>query len=342
MSLNKVPSPKEQLRILMVSGVYPSTLYPQKGVFVKSQMDALLAAGVEVEIVHPRAGPTPLRYMEAVLQVFCRTLTKRFDVVHGHYGLWCLVARMQWTTPVVASFLGSDLLGDPKAGGGYTRKSLFVIRVSRWICRIVDIALVKSQQMKEVAKVDSIIVMPDGVDFTLFHPTPRIEARAALGWKQDCYYILFGNNPAIPRKNYALAQDAVERLRNRGMPAELVVASGLPQKKLNIYINASDAFIVTSLHEGSPNGVKEAMACNIPVVSVDVGDVVQIIGRTQGCSICPHDPDALATALQEALLHTQPTTGRCDIAHLDSSIVAKQTIAVYREAIRKTKKTSNY
>src|SRR5207253_4088973 len=104
-------------RILMVTGVYPTGQRPHKGTFIKSQVDSLLAAGLEVEVIHPKPGPVLLRYARATIQVFWQTLTGKFDIVHGHYGQWCLIARMQWTTPVVVSFLGSDLLGFVTAQG---------------------------------------------------------------------------------------------------------------------------------------------------------------------------------------------------------------------------------
>src|SRR5205807_2701743 len=154
-------------------------------------------------------------------------------------------------------------------------------------------------------------------------------------WDQHRYYVLFGNDPKIPVKNFPLAQAAIECLSNRGISAELVVANGLPQTKLMQYINASNVLILSSVAEGSPNIVKEAMACNVPVVSTDVGDVSQVIGRTEGCSVCSPDPTALAAGLEQALRHTEPTTGRADIIHLDRTVVAQQVIAVYKQVISK-------
>ena len=242
---------------------------------------------------------------------------------------------MQWTTPVVASFLGDDLLGTVNGQGGYSKKSLMIMRMSRWLCRRVDAVIVKSEGMKKAAAGDNIFVIPNGVDFELFHHIPRSEAREALGWDQHRYYVLFGNNPKIPAKNFQLAQAAVERLQGKGLIVELVVACGLPQETVVQYMNASNALILPSLAEGSPNVVKETMACNIPVVSTNVGDVQQVIGHTQGCKVCPHNPDALAAALEEAFRHTEPTTGRTDIRHLDRSVVAKQVIAVYEQILNK-------
>jgi glycosyltransferase involved in cell wall biosynthesis len=331
----KPQATKKPVRVLMVTGVYPTDQLPHKGTFIKSQIDSLTAAGLEVEIIHPRRGPAPLRYAIATIGVFLKTLTGSFDIVHGHYGLWCLAARMQLRAPVVASFLGDDLLGTPTAEGRFSKKGALVVRVSRWLCHRVDAVIVKSEGMKKAASIDTVHVIPNGVDFELFRPLPRAQARAVLGWDPDRYYVLFGADPQVPRKNFSLAQAAIERLRARGVSAELIVAKGLPQTEVVHYINASNALILTSITEGSPNIVKETMACNIPVVSVGVGDVLQIISRTKGCSICPRDPAALAAGLEQALRHTEPTTGRADIMHLDRSAVAKQVLAVYEQVIRK-------
>lgn len=323
------------LRILTVTGAYPADYRPHWGTFIKSQVDSLIEQGLEVEVIRPRPGPMPWRYATAVAQVFCKTLTGHYDVVHGHYGLWCLVARLQWTTPVVASFLGSDLLGNPTAGGRYARKDALVVYLSRWIARCVDAVIVKSLEMRTIVPASKVFVIPNGVDFALFRPMPRASARAALGWRPDGYYVLFGNDPALPRKGFALAQAAIECLRTRGMPAELIVANGLPQPEVVARMNASNALLLTSIHEGSPNVVKEAMACNVPVVSTDVGDVAKVVGRTAGCAVCPRDPNALAAALVVALRHPGPTTGRSDIRHLDRVVVAQQVIAIYESVIRR-------
>lgn len=333
------PIARGPLRVLIVTGVYPTEQKPHSGTFIKSQVDSLIAAGLDVEIIHPKPGPVLLRYTSAIIQVLLKTLTLRFDVVHGHYGQWCFIARMQWTTPVVASFLGSDLLSAPAINPDYSKKNALVLHVSRWLCHRVDAVIVKSEGMKKATLVSegNIFIIPNGVDFELFRPIPRAEARALLGWDQDHYYVLFGNDPHKPVKNFPLAQAAIECLRARGISAELVVANGLPQTTVVQYINASNALILPSLVEGSPNIVKETMACNVPVVATDVGDVSQVISRTRGCSVCPPNPQALAAALEQALQHTGPTTGRTDIMHLDRRAVAKQVIAVYEKVT--TKKT---
>ena len=325
------------LRVLIVTGIYPTPQKPHSGTFIKTVVDALVKEGHHVEVIHPKPGPVVIRYASAAIQVFLKTTAGRFDIVEGNYGLWCLAARLQWTTPVVANFHGDDLQGTPSKNGGRTLKSLFVVQVSRWLCHCVDAVIVKNEQMKKIASGKTVHIVPSCVDFALFHPIPREEARASLNWKQEQYCVLFGNDPQITVKNFPLARAAVERLRERGVSAELVVANGLPQTTLVQYINASNALILTSISEGSPTGVKEVMACNVPVVSVNAGDVLQLIGHTKGCKVCPRDADALAEALEEALFLKEPTTGRADISYLESSTVAKRFISIYEQV--RSKKT---
>jgi glycosyltransferase involved in cell wall biosynthesis len=325
------------LRVLVVTGVYPTREMPYLGTFIKTQVESLLALGIQVEVLHPRPGPVLLRIATASVRVLLKALTKRYDVIYPHYGHWCLAARMQWTTPVVASLLGSDVHGVPLPDGSQSKKGALVTRVTRWIAPRVDAVIVQSHQMKRELPGGNVFVIPTGVDFEMFYPMQRTQARAALGWDPESYYVLFGNDPRKPVKDFPLAQAAIARLRDRGIPAELAVASGLPQATVMQCINASNAILLTSKSEGSPNIVKEAMACNVPVVAVDVGDVSQVIGATEGCGVCPRDPEALAAALTRALRHHGPTTGRADIAHLDSSAVAQQVLEVYTSVIGRTR-----
>jgi glycosyltransferase involved in cell wall biosynthesis len=313
----------------MVTGVYPTDQRPHAGTFIRTLVEALQAAGVEVEVLHPPPGPVLWRYLQTILQV--RRQAGAFDIIHGHYGQWCLFARLQWQTPVVAAFLGDDLLGTVLASGKYSKQGALIACLSRWLCRHVDMPLVKSAEMQRASACPHARVLPDGVDFQLFRPLPREQVRAELGWKQDGYAILFANNPAIAVKNFPLARAACEHLAKLGVEAELVVANGLPQTELVRWMNACNALLLPSYAEGSPNVVKEAMACNIPVVATNVGDVSELLSRTAGCSVCPPEPAALAKGLLHALHYAQPTTGRADIAHLEASLIAQRTLAIYHE-----------
>ncbi|HEX7736123.1 MAG TPA: glycosyltransferase [Ktedonobacteraceae bacterium] len=324
---------RQGYRVLMVTGIYPTERRPHAGTFIRPVVEALREQGHTVDLLHPGPAPAPLRYLWAALLVFLKTLGGRYDIVHGHYGLWCLAARLQWRAAVVSAFLGDDLLGTITSNGNYSKKSLLVVRISRWLCRVSDAATVKSEQMRQAADCASVVVIPDGIDFTHFYPLPRDQMRALLGWDQNTYYVLFANNPAIPVKNVALARSALQQLAIRGINAELIVMYGQPQEQVMRAMNASNVLILTSLAEGAPNVVKEAMACNIPVVATNVGDVAQVLGQTAGCFVCSHNPGELVEALEDALRYTEPTTGRRDSAHLASTVVVERVLELYCQAL---------
>jgi teichuronic acid biosynthesis glycosyltransferase TuaC len=134
-------------------------------------------------------------------------------------------------------------------------------------------------------------------------------------------------------KNIPLARAALQQLAGRGINAELVVVHGQSQEQVMRSMNASNAVVLSSLAEGAPNVVKEAMACNVPVVATNVGDVAQVLGQTVGCSVCAHDPGELAEALEKALRHVGPTTGRHDSAHLASTVVIERVLELYQQAL---------
>jgi Glycosyltransferase len=322
------------LRVLMVTGAYPTSQRPHWATFCKSQVNALRAAGIQVDVLQPRPGPAPLRYITAAVQVFLTSFSGKYDIIQGNYGLWCLVSRLQWTTAVVASYWGDDILGTITSNGKYSAKSNFVAVISRKLCYICNAIFVQSAQMKERAggPQRKIHIIPTGIDFQQFQPVAREEMRKQLGWQQERYYVLFANNPRIPVKNFALAQAAVEQVQTAGKDIALVIANGLPHDTVMQYINASNALILSSHAEGSPNVVKEAMACNVPVVATDVGDVAAVIGRTAGCTVCtPGSIAEMARGITIVLAHTGRTSGRQDIRHLDNTVIAQQIIAVYEQ-----------
>jgi len=93
--------------------------------------------------------------------------------------------------------------------------------------------------------------------------------------------------------------------------------------------------ILTSKFEGSPNVIKEAMACNCPIVSTDVGDVREVIGNTEGCFITSFEPEGVAKKIKLAIEFNKKTNGRDNITHLDEKVIAQRLIDVYQSAIAK-------
>jgi glycosyltransferase involved in cell wall biosynthesis len=194
----------------------------------------------------------------------------------------------------------------------------------------VDAVIVQSREMAErLDGVEGVHVIPHEVDLDLFRPGSQGEAQAALGLRDDRRYVLFAASPDIQVKRFSLAWNAVARVRLEWPDVQLLVVHNEPQVRLPLYLNACDALVLTSFQEGSPNVVKQAMACNVPVVSTKVGDVVEIVGDTPGCAVVEGDELAVAGALAAILADPFRTDGRSRVNHLGCDAVAARVLDVY-------------
>jgi glycosyltransferase involved in cell wall biosynthesis len=198
---------------------------------------------------------------------------------------------------------------------------------------VVDGIIVKSRGMLRVLwpppRIPAVVI-PNGVDLDLFRPGSRTEARARLGLDQTRRYAIFPADPSNQQKGYAVAVEAVADLRAAGLDIELQPVCGRPQTQVVDFYNAADVVVLPSLSEGSPNVVKEAMACNAPVVVSDVGDVREVIAGTNGCFVVERSPRAFAGAIRRAIdLTGGRTSGRERIAPLSIELVARQVRTMY-------------
>jgi len=243
------------------------------------------------------------------------------------------VARCQLRTPIVISFMGDDVLGQPRADGSITPAGHFYRLSSFLLARVASQVIVKSAEMKRRLGLASAHVIPNGVDLEFFCPMPMPEARRALGISPEKRLVLFPYDPQEPRKRFDLIEVAV-RLARREIPSlEILHARGVPRLQMPLYMNAADVFVLASLFEGSPNAVKEAMAVNLPVIAVDVGDVRALISGCDGCAIVPRDPQAMSAKIVEFCRRGARSSGRERILPLSIQTVAKQIVDVYRAAL---------
>jgi glycosyltransferase involved in cell wall biosynthesis len=231
--------------------------------------------------------------------------------------------------------MGSDLLGTPDWDGRLTWFSRLVIHVDRLLARLADRVIVKSPEMAEIVAPVGADVLPNGVDMEAFCPLDRDEARARLGWRRDGRYVLFGSNPRNPRKGFPLAEKAVARVRERIGDVDMAALWGVAADDVPVYMSAADVLLMTSLLEGSPNVVKEAMACRLPVVAVPVGDVRELLEGVVASRVCKRDPEVIALALEGVLRAPIRTNGREALLDkgLDLANVAKRLVGNYEGAL---------
>jgi glycosyltransferase involved in cell wall biosynthesis len=205
------------------------------------------------------------------------------------------------------------------------------------VARRADAAIVVSEHMKRYLPASvPAHVLPSGIDLELFRPEPRDEARHRLGLAADQHLILFVGNPALARKRFALAQAAVD-LVSRSMPTRLIAGWELPHREIAALMSACDALVCTSMQEGSPNAVKEALACNLPVVSVRVGDVPLRLRGIAGCELCPDDRvETVAAGLERVLRRGSRIDGRSAMKHLDERLLTQRLIDIYQSVLPRT------
>jgi glycosyltransferase involved in cell wall biosynthesis len=323
------------MKVLIVTAIYPTADNPAFGSYVRTQAESLKAAGVDVETLVLKDRYRKLIYPKAILQLRQRLANSSVDLVHAHYGFVGMVARTQWKVPVVVTYHGSDILGWINSRGERERLGALIAGVGRLLARCVDAAIVQSDQMAAKLHGSNVYVIPHEVDLEVFRPTERQQARAMLGLEPFKKYLLFAANPKVGVKRFPLAAATAQCLATRDPSLELLVVSKETQQRLALYMSACDALIFPSYQEGSPNIVKQAMACNLPIVSTDVGDVRQIIGSTKYCYVCNPTVPEFTARIGEVLVHRTRTTGREHVRHLNSSSVAQKVIEVYQDVLRK-------
>ncbi len=321
----------------MVTNMLPTPDDPAFGAFVKSQIDSIGAAGHEVNTLRIDGRASKRNYFRAIKELNAMLAAKKYDIVHAHYGLSGISACAQRRCPVVVSFCGDDIFGTSNGRGGHTIKGYATAWTSQVVAHVATAVIVKSDQMLEhlrsASAREKAVVIPNGVDFQLFRPMDKLEARKELGLEPFKRYVLFAGSPKQPVKRYDLAEKTVELLRGSYPDIEMIALHHKPQSQVPVYMNACDVVILTSDSEGSPNVIKEAMACNAPIVSVDAGDAWQLIGGAEQCHRAERNPGDLASKLKRVLQDGERSDGRRRIGHLELGEVAKRVIAVYESVL---------
>lgn len=257
-----------------------------------------------------------------------------YDILHAHYGFSGIIAWLAKTNQkVIVSLMGSDLL--EKGGRSFKERALnrLVVFLTKFFSKyFLDYSIVKSSKLAEVLfKGTRFSVIPNGVNTKVFFPIDKLEARMKLGLETKKRVVLFSTDPLRPEKNFQLAKSACDHLKNDNV--ELMVVHGVSQEELNLYYNASDVVLMTSLYEGSPNVIKEAMACNRPIVSTEVGDVRENLQNVSGAFTARFTEEDVTNKLKQALLCNN-SNGREKMDWLDSKIIAQKIINVYKEVLK--------
>lgn len=313
---------------LILSTSFPKVLFVYKGYgknlensVVDFQRMSLVQCGLIVD-KFPLETSGLFSYLHAWWCLFRFLRTHHYDIIHAHYSFSGIVARLATTRPVVCSLMGSDML----------QMNNFFKLVTQFFTKYLwSLTIVKNSELQK--KLKGTLLLSNGVDMNNFKPIDRQIALQHTGFNpQEKNIIFVAVNPYSYVKNLSLAERSIQRLKNPSIRLHLISRKSFID--LPYYYSSADLLLLTSLSEGSPNVVKEAMACNCPIVATNVGDIKIIAGNTTGVYICSFDELEVAEGIKSAIEFGKRTYGRQNIQELDSSLIARRLINHYMTITR--------
>lgn len=313
------------MKVLVLTNMYPTPEMPAFGIFIQRQVESLKAEGVEIDVLFVNGKKSKFNYLWALPRLWARLLTRRYDLIHSHYVQVNIAARLQLLYPLVITY---------HSGDSYIK---WQRHLSHLINPLTDELIAVSEDTKKIGRLEGATVIPSGIDFESFKPSDQQEARRTLGLPRDKKLVLWAGARSRPEKRFDIVQQAMALLQERVPQAELVLATDVHPSTIPVYMNACDVLFLVSDKEGSPNVVKEAMACNVPVVSTPTGDVPDLIGNTEGCYICSQDPEDVARKLESAIRWGKRTDGREKVRHIEMGAMSRKIISVYEDLLGRKK-----
>ncbi|HEY9166032.1 MAG TPA: glycosyltransferase [Candidatus Kryptonia bacterium] len=315
------------MRILFVTSAYPTDANPKTHINIKLQVESLRGMGIECDVC-VLEGNGYIKYLTGVSQIKRQLRIRKYDVIHAFYMYVGWVARLSSSLPVVVTYVGSDVYGKCRADGSSVKLSRIVhVGLSKILSRLSSASIVQSARMASLVSKKSHVI-PEGLDQRVFFK--RASNREDLSLSPKTFYVLFAGTKSNGVKRYWLANKGVSLLREEYQNVSLIDIDGISQDRVSLYMNSVDCLLVTSSHEGGPHVVKEALACDLPVVSVDVGYAKERIDSADNCFIVEDTPRAIADALEQVYLsHRRSFDGHTKIQHLSLEATASRIARVY-------------
>lgn len=311
------------MRVLVVTNFMPDEAAPQRGRWVRDQVDEVRRRGIEADLF--AFPPGRGEYIPATRRLRALLRRERFDLVHAHYGLAGWVARLAGANPLLVTFHGTDV------------RHHLVGHLSRRLAWRVDLVAGVSRALFEpedgrpgLPAVPGSAVLPCGPDLSRFGPQPRAQARRELGLDPDGSYLFFPANPARPEKRHDRAAEVAA-----ACGADLLTGGSIEPEQMPLWMNAANAVLVTSDYEGFGMAAVEALACDVPVLSTDVGIAPYALRGIDGCLCAPFDVSSWAAVARRHLDAPDPrVSGAARAETLSAAGMAERVIEAYRAVLK--------
>jgi teichuronic acid biosynthesis glycosyltransferase TuaC len=309
------------------------------GTWLSEQVRGLRMAGVDVDVLVIDPRRTRLEYGLKLAPLIRTLRSTKYDIVHTHHTYSLLVVELarklaRCAAPVVLTNHESEAMDTGRRTGTWhpTSRLRHSLALKRLAARRADFVILACSQLTTVLTPGvRHEVIPCGVDMDKFRPLDRLGCRKYLGLPREAKVIFFPSKPTTSCKGFSLARATYDIVRRHLPDAMLVTAGSISHGDMPMYFNAADVVLQTSLREASPTVVKEALACEVPVVSTDAGDTREVVEGVPYCFVCSYDPSELANGLLRSI-GRRAAGGRDRLYALGLSLdqVTARVIRVYR------------
>jgi teichuronic acid biosynthesis glycosyltransferase TuaC len=312
------------VRALVVSNMLPDERHPERGRFVRDQVDALRRLpDLDVDLYEFAPGARNL--IGAARALRTRTRGGAVDFVHAHFGLTAWPALAVRARARGLTVHGTDVR-HPR-----TREATRAVLPLMALIGAVSAELL--DELPGRAARERARVLPCGVDLERFRPLPRAQARAALGLDPTGTYVLFPADRARAGKRYDHALALTRALASDREP-QLLALGGVPPERVPLWVNAANAVLIPSEREGFGLAALEALACDVPVLATPVGVHPQVLAGLAGALCAPFDIPRWRAALEPHLAETDPRiAGRARAEPFSAAAMAARLAAAWRAAL---------